>query len=99
VASITTLAVHDGNERCTYCRNFHTVEAGGPAAALATAIRYLDAYHQQDHVRKVQSDIRGLPGDQATDAARFPETRFRPILDGDIPPRTEMTVRQTGGHL
>jgi hypothetical protein len=91
VASITTLAVHDHNERCAYCRNFHAVEAGGPAAALAAAILYLDAYHQRDHVRKVQSDIRGLPGGQATDAVRPPETRFRAGRDGDVPTRMGMS--------
>jgi hypothetical protein len=63
VASITTLALHDETERCTYCQNFHTVKAGGPAAAMAAAVQYLDAYHERDHLRKVQSDIRGLQGD------------------------------------
>jgi hypothetical protein len=58
VASITTLALHDEAQRCTYCRNFHTVEAGGPAAAMTAALHYLDAYHEQDHLHKVQSDIR-----------------------------------------
>jgi len=67
VASITTLAVHDESERCAYCQHFHTVEAGGQAAAMAAAIRYLDDYHEQDHLRKVQSEIRGLPGDQSKD--------------------------------
>jgi hypothetical protein len=60
VASITTLALHDESQRCASCQRFHTVEAGGPAAALAAALRYLDAYHEQGHLRKVQSDIRGL---------------------------------------
>ena len=84
VASIMTLAVHDQTERCTYCRNFHTVEAGGPAAALAAAIHYLDAYHQGDRVRKVQSDIRGLPGDQAKAVVRPPDTRIRAARDGNV---------------
>jgi hypothetical protein len=60
VASITTLAVHDENERCTSCTYFHVVESGGPASAMAAALRYLDAYHQQDHLRKVLSDVRRL---------------------------------------
>jgi hypothetical protein len=60
VASITTLAIHDETERCSYCQNFHKVDTGGPAAALAAAIDYLDAFHEQDHLRKVQSDLRGL---------------------------------------
>jgi hypothetical protein len=62
-ASITTLALHDETQRCTYCQNFHMVKTGGPAAAMAAAVRYLDAYHERDHLRKVQSDIRGLQGD------------------------------------
>jgi hypothetical protein len=69
VATITTLAVHDEVFRCTYCKKFHTVEAGGPAAAIATAVHYLDAYHEHDHLRKAQSDIRGLEGDRTMDAA------------------------------
>jgi hypothetical protein len=77
VASVTTLAVHDEAERCTYCQNFHTAEAGGPAAALAAAIHYLDAYHERDRLRKVQCDVRGLPSHEATDPARAPETRIR----------------------
>jgi hypothetical protein len=39
VASITTLAVSDETERCTYCQTVHTAETGGPAAAIAAAIR------------------------------------------------------------
>ena len=53
VASITTLAVYDQSERCTYCQAFHAVETGGPAAALAKAVRYLDAVHRGKRVRKV----------------------------------------------
>ena len=60
VASVTTVAIHDESERCRYCKNFHTVEAGGPAAALEAALRYLDAYHEHDHLSRVESDIRGL---------------------------------------
>jgi hypothetical protein len=68
VASVTTLAVHDEAERCTYCKNFHAVDAGGPAAAIAAAIHYLDTYHERDHLRRVQSDIRGLQSHQSMDA-------------------------------
>jgi hypothetical protein len=87
VASVTTLAVHDESERCTSCRKVHATAAGGPAAALAEAVRYLDTYHEQDHLRKVQSEIRGLQGDQATDAALPPETRFRASQGRDVPPQ------------
>src|SRR5690349_20359804 len=61
VAAMTTTAVHNEAERCTYCPNFDAVDAGGAAAALAAALRYLDAYHQSDHLLKVQSDVRGNP--------------------------------------
>jgi len=81
VASIATLALHDESQRCTSCKRFHTVEAGGPAAALAAAVRYLDAYHEQGHLRKVQSDVRGLRGDSAP----FPETGFR-VPQGRVRP-------------
>ena len=58
VASITTLAIHNDAERCNSCPNFHVVETGGPRAALTKAVRYLDAYHGEDHLRKAQSEIR-----------------------------------------
>src|SRR5947209_1615210 len=60
VASISTQAVHDGGQPCGYCQMFHAVKAGGPSAALARALAYLDAYHEGDRLRKVQSEIRGL---------------------------------------
>jgi hypothetical protein len=65
VASITTLAVYEEAERCTSCQNFHAVDTGGPAAALAKAIRYLDAYHGGDRLRKAQSEVRSLGGPPA----------------------------------
>src|ERR1700689_4385602 len=68
VASITTLALSDQTQRCDFCQELHTVVSGGPAAALAAAVHYLDAYHELDHVRKVTSDVRGLQGDRSTDA-------------------------------
>jgi hypothetical protein len=64
VATITTLAFDEAALPCTYCQKLHTVEAGGPAAALAAALHYLDAYHVHDHLGKTQSDIRGLAGDR-----------------------------------
>jgi hypothetical protein len=64
VAYVTTLAVYDESQRCTYCKNAHKVESGGPAAALAAAVRYLDVHHEGDHLRKVQSSIRGLLSDR-----------------------------------
>jgi hypothetical protein len=76
VAVIKTLAVHSETERCDSCQHFHTVESGGPEAAIATAVHYLDAYHEHDHLRKVRSDIRDVRGDQPTEAVPFPGTRF-----------------------
>jgi hypothetical protein len=60
VAHITTLAVSDERERCTFCQMVHAVKTGGPEAAIAKAIRYLDAYHEGDLLVKVQSRLRGL---------------------------------------
>jgi len=58
VATITTLAVHREDERCTYCRTFHTVERGGPSAAIAKAVSYLDDIHRGKHMWKVQTEVR-----------------------------------------
>jgi hypothetical protein len=77
VAAIATLAVHNEAQRCTYCQHFHVVKAGGPAAAIAAAVRYLDAYHEADHLRKVQSDIRGLDTGPSTKAVPLRETPSR----------------------
>jgi hypothetical protein len=62
LALATTLAVHNAGERCASCEAIHAVESGGPAAALAEVVRYLDSYHREDHVWKVQSEVRGLDG-------------------------------------
>lgn len=77
VATVTMLAVHDNGERCTSCQNFHTVKAGGPAAAMAAAVRYLDAYHEADHLQKVQSDTRALGPDPTSGAAPALQTTSR----------------------
>jgi hypothetical protein len=69
VAWITTLAVSDESQRCAFCQNVHKAETGGPAAAIAGAVRYLDSYHETHHLQKVQSAIRGLNGDRLTAAA------------------------------
>jgi hypothetical protein len=58
IAAIITLAVSDENERCTSCQSYHLVKTGGPEAAVAKAVRYLDAYHEGDRLRKVQSEVR-----------------------------------------
>jgi hypothetical protein len=60
VAHITTLAVSEERELCTACQMVHAVQTGGPEAAIAKAVRYLDAYHEGDLLRKVQSPLRGL---------------------------------------
>jgi hypothetical protein len=58
VAIVATLAVADPGERCDTCTVFHAVSEGGPAEAVAKAIRYLDAYHEEDRLQKVQTVIR-----------------------------------------
>jgi hypothetical protein len=62
VASITMLAVYSERERCTSCQMVHAAPTGGPAAAVAKALRYLDAYHEGPNLRKVVSAIRGGAG-------------------------------------
>jgi hypothetical protein len=61
VASITPLATYDENAVCETCERVLAVKAGGPAAAIEEALLYLDAYHEGDRFRKVQSEIRSLP--------------------------------------
>jgi hypothetical protein len=58
VATICTLAVYHPDERCDFCSVFHAVREGGPAAAIAKAVRHLDAYHEGDRLRKVQTRVR-----------------------------------------
>jgi hypothetical protein len=58
VATITTLAVYSEEERCTFCQTFHAVERGGPSAAVARAVRYLDDVHCEMNVWKVQTEGR-----------------------------------------
>ncbi len=60
VATIATLAVSPETERCRSCRNWHTVETGGPEAAVRAALHYLDVFHEEDHMHRTQSEIRGL---------------------------------------
>jgi hypothetical protein len=60
VASITSLAAYDENQICNTCERVFAVKAGGPAAAMDEALVYMDAYHEGDNLRKVQSEIRGL---------------------------------------
>jgi hypothetical protein len=57
IASIRTLAIRDEFEPWTVSQPFHTVESGGPAAAIDEAVHYLDALHCCDHVRKIQSAV------------------------------------------
>jgi hypothetical protein len=58
VAVVTTLAAYNSNEICESCQNFHVARTGGPAAAIDKALRYLDAYHGGENLRKVQTEIR-----------------------------------------
>jgi hypothetical protein len=69
VASITPLAAYDENVICETCERVIAVKAGGPAAAMEEALVYMDAYHEGDRLRKVQSEIRRFPA-QAEPAGR-----------------------------
>jgi hypothetical protein len=61
VASITPLAAYDENEICDTCERVFAVTSGGPAAAIAEALVYMDAYHEGEGLHKVQSEVRRLP--------------------------------------
>jgi hypothetical protein len=88
VATITTLAIHDESERCTSCQKLHTVDKGGPAAAMAKALRYLDAYHKGGHLRRVQSDFRELGGDPRVEVPSQASSSSVPVfsLQGGFTP-------------
>jgi hypothetical protein len=58
VASITPLAAYDENQICETCERVFAVNAGGPTSAMKEALVYMDAYHEGDRLRKVQSEIR-----------------------------------------
>ena len=60
VASITALAIYDESERFLSCQNLHAVDTGGPKAAITRALRYLDACHGKERLRRVQSELRDL---------------------------------------
>lgn len=60
VASIVLLSVYDEAQRCIGgCRDLQVVETGGPAAAVAKALNFLDAYHKEDRLLRVQTALRG----------------------------------------
>ena len=69
VASIVPVAIYDKGERCVGCQHFHVVQTGGPSAALAKALRYLDAYHEQDRLLKVQTPFRGAAPARASNGS------------------------------
>jgi hypothetical protein len=58
VATITTLAVYEGDRPCSYCQNWFFARSGGPEAAMAQALLYLDAFHQGHRLHKVVSQTR-----------------------------------------
>ena len=61
VASITPLAAYDENVICETCERVFAVKTGGPAAAMEEPLVYVDAYHEGDRLRKVQSELRRFP--------------------------------------
>jgi hypothetical protein len=61
VASITPLAAYDENQICETCERVIAVNTGGPVAAIKEALIYMDAYHEGDRLRKVQSEMHSFP--------------------------------------
>ena len=70
VATITVLAIYKEDERCTYCQNLHTVNAGGPEAAMAKAIRY--SLKRWDALTLVLRDGRACIDNSAAERAMRP---------------------------
>jgi hypothetical protein len=60
---------------------------------MAKAIRYLDAYHANDHTRKVQSDIRGLAGAPPAVAASTDNREFVAAALFEKFPRKDVETR------
>jgi hypothetical protein len=70
VAVITALAASHAGEQCLTCGGVHFVQAGGPAAAVAKALRHLDAHHEGDGLRKAGTPFRRpsqIPGGTGAD--------------------------------
>jgi hypothetical protein len=74
VATISTLAVHEGDRPCGYCQNWFFAPRGGPEAALDRALRYLDSFHEGHRLRKAISAARRAPGSfPSTGAGQAPK--------------------------
>lgn len=59
LASISILSAnHSGIWESS--QRLHAVKEGGPEAALAKALRYVDAFHDDNYVRKVQTETRSI---------------------------------------
>jgi rhodanese-related sulfurtransferase len=58
VAAIATLAAHDPSSSGTSFQRLHVVRTGGAELALLKALHYLDGYHEDDRLRRVQSEVR-----------------------------------------
>jgi len=98
VATITVLATVNDQAFCESCDRFHAVKTGGPRAAIDRAVRHLDAWHEGENLRKVQTDIRrnscadqsfGLPevGDQTGEATppRIEAADLKSLLESGQP--------------
>jgi hypothetical protein len=70
VATISTLAVHEGESPCDYCQSCFYAETGGPEAALVQALLYLNAYHDGHHLRRVISQVRRTPAQDLSEQRR-----------------------------
>ena len=82
MAFVTTLAVHNRADAAPLAKRSHPTPTGGPEAALTVALRYLDTYHANDHIRKVQSEVRGPDRGSAVEGASPPSTTSAPLKVG-----------------
>jgi hypothetical protein len=60
VAVITLLGAKNPGESDLY-HHLHAVQSGGPRAALAAALSYLDAVHHKDDLARAQTEVRCTP--------------------------------------
>jgi hypothetical protein len=59
VAAITLLAAKNPNAELYHF--LHAVQEGGPRAAVAAALNYLDAVHHKSDLTRVQTEVRSTP--------------------------------------
>jgi hypothetical protein len=96
VAVITLLGAKNPADGNLY-HSLHAVQVGGPRAALAAALKYLDIVHRKDDLARVRSKIRCMPCLEpragASDFSQELSTLTSPDAERDVPTDDRITVR------